>query len=68
MDPQAPATIKKSSKTPKPTHRYLPSLYYLLLTDGGEPECYEEALQVETWAKWEQAKEDEMQFLSSNQT
>ena len=68
VDPQTPAPVRRSSRTPKPTQRYSPSLFYLLLTDGGEPECYEEALQVETRARWEQAMEDEMKSLSSNQT
>ncbi|XXG64806.1 hypothetical protein AAC387_Pa05g2660 [Persea americana] len=68
VDPQTPALVRRSSRTPKPTQRYSPSLFYLLLTDGGEPECYEEALQVETRARWEQAMEDEMKSLSSNQT
>jgi hypothetical protein len=27
-----------------PPERYSPSLYYLLLTESGEPECYEEAM------------------------
>ena len=43
-------------------------MYYLLLTDSGEPECYEEALQVETKNKWELAMDDEMEFLMKNQT
>ncbi|XXG79495.1 hypothetical protein AAC387_Pa09g0546 [Persea americana] len=68
VDPQTPAPVRRSSRTSKPTQRYSPSLFYLLLTDGGEPECYEEALQVETRARWEQAMEDEMKSLSSNQT
>ena len=48
-----------------PNKRYLD---YLLLTDGGEPECYEEACQVENAIKWELAMKDEMKSLKSNQT
>jgi len=38
------------------------------LTDYGEPECYEEAVQVETRKKWEQAMKEEMDSLAHNQT
>ena len=43
-------------------------MYYLLMTDSGEPECYEEALQVETKKKWEQGMDEEMDSLVRNQT
>jgi hypothetical protein len=43
-------------------------LYYLLLTDSGEPECYEEAMQVDMKKKWEQGMKEEMDFLANNQT
>jgi hypothetical protein len=43
-------------------------LYYLLLTDSGEPECYEEAMQVDTKKKWEQGMKEEMDSLVNNQT
>ena len=43
-------------------------MYYLLLTDSGEPECYEEAMQVGTKKKWEQGMKEEMDSLVNNQT
>jgi hypothetical protein len=43
-------------------------LYYLLLTDSGEPECYEETMQVDTKRKWEQGMKEEMNFLVNNHT
>jgi hypothetical protein len=43
-------------------------LYYLLLTDSGEPECYEEEMQVDTKKKWEQGMKEEMDSLVNNQT
>jgi hypothetical protein len=43
-------------------------VYYLLLTDSGEPECYEEAMQVDTKKKWEQGMKEEMDSLENNQT
>jgi len=48
--------------------RYSPSLHYLLLTDSDEPECYEEALQVEAKDKWELAMDEEIESLMKNQT
>jgi hypothetical protein len=41
-------------------------LYYLLLTDSGEPESYEEAMQVDTKKKWEQGMKEEMDSLVNN--
>jgi len=39
-----------------------------LLTDSGDLECYEEALQVEAKDKWELAMDDEIKSLMKNQT
>jgi hypothetical protein len=41
-------------------------LYYLLLIDFGEPESYEEAMQVKTKKKWEQIMKEETDSLVSN--
>jgi len=38
------------------------------LTDSGEPECYEDALQVKAKDKWELAMDDEMKSFMKNQT
>ena len=55
--PQTPRWVYRL----KSSNRYLsPSLYYLLMTDSGEPECYEEEMQVETINKWYQGMNDEM--------
>jgi hypothetical protein len=43
-------------------------LYYLFLIDSSEPECYEEAMQVDTKKKWEQGMKEEMDSLVNNQT
>ena len=43
--------VRRSSRTIRPLQCYSPILSYLLLTDGGEPECYEEALQDENSSK-----------------
>eukprot|EP00253_Pinus_taeda_P010034 PITA_10034 len=69
---QAPQTsesgVRISTRISRPLERYSPSLLYVLLTDSGEPECYEEAMQVETRKKWEQAMKEEMDSLAHNQT
>ena len=60
------AEVWRSSKNIRPPHRYSPTLNYLLLTDGGEPECYDEALQDENSSKWELAMKDEIDSLLGN--
>ncbi|RVW78850.1 Retrovirus-related Pol polyprotein from transposon TNT 1-94 [Vitis vinifera] len=57
-----------SSKNIRPPQHYSPVLNYLLLTDSGEPECYDEALQDENSSKWELAMKDEMDSLLGNHT
>ena len=39
-----------------------------MLTDEGEPESFDEALQVEDSIKWEQAMDDEIRSLVKNDT
>ncbi|KAF7134515.1 hypothetical protein RHSIM_Rhsim08G0181500 [Rhododendron simsii] len=39
------AAVRRSTRVPNPNPKYLSSLDYLLLTDNGEPSCYDEALQ-----------------------
>ena len=41
----------RSSRNIRPPHRYSPTLNYLLLTNGGELECYDEALRDENSSK-----------------
>jgi hypothetical protein len=67
--PQTPASVvRRYTRLSRPPERYSPSLYYLLLTDSGELECYEEAMQVDTKKKWEQGMKEEMDSLVNNQT
>ena len=66
-EPGTPA-LRRSSRIPKPIQHYSPFLHYLLLSDSGEPECYDQAMQVEDSVKWESAMKDEMDSLMSNQT
>ena len=45
QEPQTPASaVRRSTKLSRPPERYSPSLYYLLLTDSGEPESYDETM------------------------
>ena len=66
--PKTLATVRKSSRLSRPLERFSPSLYYLLMTDFSEPECFEEVMQVETRKKWEQGMDEEMDPLVINQT
>ena len=60
--------FRRSSRTIRAPDRYSPSLHYLLLTYEGEPESFDEGLQVEDSIKWEQALDDEMRSLEKNDT
>ena len=60
--------LRRSSRTIRASYRYSPSLHYLLLTDEGEPESFDEALQVEDSTKWKQSMDDEMSSLEKNNT
>ena len=67
--PYTPVTeLRRSSRIIRKPVRFSPSLNYILLTDRGEPECYEEAMQVDESIKWELAMNDEMDSLLSNHT
>ena len=49
--PQTPTSVRRSTR---PLEWFSPSLYYWLMIDSSELECYEEAMKVETKNKWEQ--------------
>ncbi|KAL4296424.1 hypothetical protein GQ457_12G004830 [Hibiscus cannabinus] len=67
--PIAPPTVplRRSSRDRRPSVRYS-SDDYVLLTDGGEPECYEEAMESECKDQWVEAMKDELQSLHDNHT
>ena len=60
--------LRRCTKIPRPPQRYSPTLYYILLTDRGEPESYHEAMEDWESVKWELAIKDEMDSLMSNET
>lgn len=44
--PQTPTSVRCSMRLSRPPEIFSPFLYYVLLTDSGEPEGYEEAMQA----------------------
>ena len=59
--------VRRSSRITKAPQHYSTALNYLPLTDGSEPESYDEALQDENSSKWKLAMKDEMDSLLGNQ-
>jgi hypothetical protein len=49
--------LRRSSRIPKPQTKY-PATEFVLLTDGGEPECYEEALMDNHKEEWLKAMQE----------
>ena len=62
------AEVCRSSRNIRPPQCYSSTLNYLLLTDGSESGCYDEALQDKNSSKWDLAMKDEMDSLLGNQT
>ena len=65
--------LRRSARVPKLNPKYSSlqprgHLNYLLLSDGGEPESYDEALRVDDASKWELAMKDEIKSLNTNKT
>jgi hypothetical protein len=60
--------VRRSTRISRPPQRYLPSMFHILLTNGGKPETFVEAMKVEDSIKWELAMKDEMDLLLTNQT
>ena len=44
--PHTPVAVKWSTRLSRPSERFSPFLYCNLVIDTGEPECYDEAMQV----------------------
>ena len=66
--PHTPVTVRRSTRQTRPPKIFSPSLYSILLTDAGEPEYYDEAVQVDTKIQWKSAMKDEMGSLLKNKT
>ena len=59
--------LRRSIRDRQPSTRYSTD-EYVLLTDGGEPECYAEAMEDENKKEWVDAMQDEMKSLHENNT
>ena len=66
--PHIPMNIRLSTRLSRPPERFSPSLYTILLIDAGEPECYDEFVQVDTKIQWKSTMKDEMDSLLKNKT
>ncbi|CAL9017851.1 unnamed protein product [Prunus brigantina] len=66
-EPVAEFQPRRSTRVRRPPSRYSPD-DYVLLTDGGEPECYKEALTHDQHDEWLKAMHEEMQSLHENHT
>ncbi|GAA0173586.1 hypothetical protein LIER_27169 [Lithospermum erythrorhizon] len=62
-----PLTIRMSTRQRTTSTRYPPH-EYILLFDGGEPVCYQEAIESDEKEKWMQAMNEKMQSLYKNHT
>ncbi|GKC81610.1 putative RNA-directed DNA polymerase [Tanacetum coccineum] len=60
-------SLRRSTRDHHPSTCYS-AHEYVLLTDGGEPECYAEAMEDEHKKEWFEAMEDEMNSLHENNT
>ena len=58
--------VRQSTRQIRPPERFSPSLYSILLIDVGEPECYDEAMQVDSKIQWESAMAHKMDSLLKN--
>ncbi|KAG8368576.1 hypothetical protein BUALT_Bualt15G0059900 [Buddleja alternifolia] len=68
-DPVLPqeATVRRSTRQTRPSTRYNPD-EYVMLTDGGEPESYPEAISHDQRDMWMEAMKEEMKSLQENHT
>ena len=66
VNPQE-TTLRRSTRVRQQSTRYSPN-EYVLLTDGGEPEDIEEAMENADKQQWLHAMKDKMKSLYDNQT
>ena len=67
QEPQQQAEVRRSSRDRRPSVRYSPD-EYVMITDGGEPECYEEAMTHDKKKEWMKAMQEEIKSLHENKT
>ena len=66
-DNAPPQLVHRYCRSHKPSQRHPPS-NYILLTDEGEPNCFQEACKVEHSKEWKKAMEEKMNSLLENKT
>ena len=59
--------LRRSTRERQPSTRYHPN-EYVMLTDGGEPEIYQEAILHESKKEWVKAMQEEVRSLLENHT
>ena len=59
--------MRRSTRKRRPSTRY-PSSEYILLTDEGEPECFQEVESHKDKQSWMKAMQEEMNSLHKNKT
>ena len=62
LDNAPPQLVRRSFRSHKPSLWYPPS-NYILLTDEGEPNCFQEACKVKHSKEWKKEMEEEMNSL-----
>jgi hypothetical protein len=69
QQPQEPSVpVRRSTRVRRPPERLVPTFDHILMTDGGEPEHYSEAVQTKDSEQWELAMRDERNSLMQNKT
>jgi transposase InsO family protein len=66
-EPTVEPQLRRSTREHRPSTRYTPH-EYVVLTDGGEPECYEEAMEHDHKKEWLKAMQEEIKSLHENHT
>ena len=59
--------MRRSTRERCPSTRY-PSSEYILLTDEGEPKCFQEVVSHKDKQSWMKAMQEEMNSLHKNKT
>ena len=59
---------RRSTRMSNPPERFVRGIYFVLLTDCGEPTCYKQAMQSEDSKKWDLAMKSEITSIVKNGT
>jgi hypothetical protein len=66
-EPATETQLRRSTRNRQPSRKYSTN-EYVLLSDGGEPESYQEVMQHDQKKQWLEAMQDEMKSLHENHT